>query len=40
MVGEEQAEELRAAVGGAARAGTVDDGAHSAPYGPAEEVRP
>jgi glycosyltransferase involved in cell wall biosynthesis len=39
-VGREQAEELRAAVGCAVRTGAVDDGAHSAPYGPAEEVRP
>ena len=40
VVGEEQAEELRAAIGRATRAGeAVDDGAHGAPYG-AEEVRP
>jgi glycosyltransferase involved in cell wall biosynthesis len=43
VVGEEQAEELRAAITGrtarSARAGEAFDGAHSAPYG-AEEVRP
>jgi teichuronic acid biosynthesis glycosyltransferase TuaC len=39
VVGREQAEELRAAVGRVVRTGAVEDGAHSAPYG-AEEVRP
>ncbi|MEO6195472.1 MAG: glycosyltransferase [Thermoanaerobaculia bacterium] len=39
VVGEEQAEELRAAVGRVARTGEASEGAHSAPYG-AEEVRP